>query len=65
MFREDAHGEMRGEPDSAKQQNDSENEFRTDGDETLEGRVKGRNVDRGLHENKHCAESHRDDEHGG
>ena len=56
---------MRGEPNGAKQQDDAENKFRNDGDSALDGRFERRNVIRGLHENKHRAKSHRNDENCG
>ena len=59
---EDADGEMGGEPGSAKEEDDAEDYFRTDGGGALCWRWDGGDVDRRAHECEHGGECHPDDQ---
>src|SRR5580692_4808820 len=65
IFAEDTNGEMRGEPNSAEQQDNSENKFGNNGDSALERRRNRRDVVGGFHEDEHRGQRHRNDEHRG
>src|ERR1700687_4142102 len=62
---ENAHGEMRGQPDSAEEENHAEKQLGGDGNGALERRFDGGDVNRGADEGEHGGESHRHDEDGG
>src|SRR5579864_993980 len=61
----DAHGEMRGQPHRAEEENYAEKQFRSDGNGTLQRRRDGGDINRGAHERKHSGKSHRHDKDGG
>src|SRR5467141_189772 len=64
FWRKNAHGEMRGEPDSSKKQYHAEEQFRAHRGRAPERRFKRSHVFGSLNKNEHGAEGHRHDEDG-
>ena len=56
---------MGGEPDRANQEYHAKEKFRPDGRSTLRGGLNGCDVNGGLHQDEHRAETHRYDQDGG
>src|SRR5215470_8612904 len=60
---ENADSKVRGEPNSAKEKNDAENDFRSHGASALQWRLERSHIFSCRHQNKHRTERHRDDQH--
>src|SRR5229473_834584 len=61
---EDAHSEMRSEPDGAEQEDYAKEQLCTHGEGAAQGRFERSHVFSRLHQNEHCAESQGHDENG-
>jgi hypothetical protein len=59
---EDSNGEMRGEPDGAEKQYNTQKKFSADGDGALQLRLDCGDINRGGDEDEHGAERHGHDE---
>src|ERR1700739_4984729 len=65
LYVEDADRKVSGKPNCAEEQHDSQNQFRDDGDGSLQRRNDGSDFQCGVNQHKHRGQGHGDDKNGG